>query len=140
MPRRALPSALVFVCLVASACTGGTTTPTPTTPPPTRIASTAKLAIVSPAQGAVVKGSSVTVKVSLKDAKIVQPTTTHIVPNEGHLHILVDGKLMTMTAALSTVVPGITPGHHVLEAEFVANDHAPFDPPIVAVVSIDVQG
>ena len=86
------------------------------------------------------QGSNVTVKVSLKDAKIVQPTSTHIVPNEGHLHILVDGKLMTMTAALSTVVPDIAPGHHVLEAEFVANDHAPFDPPVVAVVSIDVQG
>jgi hypothetical protein len=142
MRPRALPSALVLVCVISAACTGGKTTPTPrlTTPPPARIASTAKLAIISPTQGAVVKGTSVTVKVSLKDAKIVQPTTTHIVPDEGHLHILVDGQLMTMTAALSTVVPGLKPGHHVLEAEFVANDHAPFDPPVVAVVSIDVQG
>lgn len=140
MRRKALIPAVVSLCILAAGCTGGTTTPTPTTPPPTRIASTAKLAIVSPTQGAVLKGSSITVTVSLKDAKIVKPTSAHIVPNQGHLHILLDGVLMTMTATLSTVVPGVKPGHHVLEAEFVANDHAPFNPPVVAVVSIDVQG
>jgi len=140
MRRKSLIPVLVSLCILAAACTGGKTTPTTTTPPPARIASTAKLAIVSPAQGAVLKGSSVTVKVSLKGAKIVQPTTTHIVPNEGHLHILIDGVLMTMTGSLSTVVPNVKPGHHVLEAEFVANDHAPFNPPVVALASFDLQG
>lgn len=139
-----IPAVLAF-CVLAAACTGGTTTPTPppaTSPPPSsRPASTAKLAIISPTQGEVLKsGPTVTVKVSLKDAKIVAPTSNHLVPNEGHLHILIDGQLVTMTAALSTVIPNVKPGHHVLEAEFVANDHAPFDPPVVALATFELQG
>ena len=138
--RRALPALLVFA-LCAAACSGGGGTPTPTTPTPAgpRPHSTAVLAIVSPSEGATVHGPTVTVRVSLKHAKIVQPTSTHLVPNEGHIHVKLDGALITMTGSLVTTVP-VHPGHHVIEVDFVANDHFPFDPPVVALVSFDVKG
>ena len=51
---------------------------------------TAKLSIVEPKVGQVVHGSNVDLRVKLQDAKLVPATTTHIVPDEGHLHVILD--------------------------------------------------
>ena len=141
MRRTLFISALLALALVAAACSGGGSGPSSTITPTvaTRPASTAKLTILSPTEGQTIKSSSVIVRVSLKDAKIVKPVSTHLVPDEGHIHVKLDGALITMTASLRTAVP-VTPGHHVVEVDFVANDHGPFDPPVVAVVTFDVQG
>ena len=42
-----------------------------------------------------------------------------------------------MTYGLEQQVPvgGLSPGPHQLRAEFVAADHAPFNPPVVATVT-----
>jgi hypothetical protein len=138
--RTTLTTALLAISLVAAACTGGTTSPTSTVTPTsaTRPSSTAQLKILSPKEGQTITGGTVTVVVSLNDAKIVKPVSTVLKPNEGHIHVSLDGALLTMTASLRTVVP-VTPGHHVVEVDFVANDHGPFNPPVVAVVSFDVK-
>jgi hypothetical protein len=139
MRRTTFITALLALSLVAAACTGGDGTPSPTPTAAVRPASTAKLKILSPKEGQTITGHTVTVVVSLKDAKIVKPVSTTLVPNEGHIHVRLDGFLVTMTASLRTPV-AVTPGHHVLEVDFVANDHGPFDPPVVAVVSFEVRG
>jgi len=104
-----------------------------------RPTSTAKLSIVEPKVDQVVHGSSVDLRVKLKAAKLVPATTTNIVPDEGHLHVLLDDQLISMTEGLDQTIPDVTPGPHRIQVEFVASDHAPFDPRVVAVVAFEVK-
>jgi hypothetical protein len=140
--RPTLIIAMLALALTTAACAGGTPDTSHTTAvSPTsasRPSSTAKLKILSPKEGETVTGTTVAVEVSLAGAKIVKPVSTVLKPNEGHIHVSLDGALVTMTASLRTVVP-VSPGHHVVEVDFVANDHGPFNPPVVAVVSFDVK-
>jgi Domain of unknown function (DUF4399) len=82
---------------------------------------------VSPANHAVISGSSVHIVISLENAEIVQATTTAIQPDQGHVHLYVDNTLASMNYALQEDLP-VTPGTYALKAEFVAADHAPFNP------------
>jgi len=141
--RRSL--ALAFGLALALAACGGSddgggdgssgTTSTPSARP----SSTAELSIVSPAVGEVVHGSTVDLRVKLQGAKLVPSTTTDIVPDEGHLHVILDDKLISMTEGLEQSIPDVPPGEHRITVEFVASDHAPFDPRVVTVVAFEVK-
>ncbi len=136
-----VPACLVLT-LAAAACGGGgssVATSAPPTTPASRPASTAKLAILAPTNGQVVHGTTVQLEVSLKDAKIVPATTANVVPNEGHLHVILDDRLITMTAQTTQLIANLTPGQHLLKVEFVASDHAPFDPRVIAAVAFEVK-
>ena len=98
-----------------------------------------ELTIVTPTNGQVVHGTTVQMKVSLKDATIVPATTTDIVPDEGHLHVILDDQLISMTGETTQLLANLTPGQHLLKVEFVASDHAPFDPRVIAAVAFEVQ-
>ncbi len=93
----------------------------------TRPASPAVVAIVKPASGESVTGTTVHVVISLTGATIVSATTTNIQPDQGHVHLYVDNVLVSMNYGLEQDLP-VSPGTYVLKAEFVASDHAPFDP------------
>jgi len=132
MNRRRLPTLVIALGLVAvlvSACSpGGQATPSAglaSLGP--RPASPAIVAIVAPTSGAKVTGTSVHVVLSLTGATIVPATTTEITPTTGHVHLYVDNQLVSMNYGLEQDIP-VTPGSHVLKAEFVAADHAPFNP------------
>ena len=43
-----------------------------------------------------------------------------------------------MTEGLRQTIPDVAPGRHRLTVEFVASDHAPFDPRVVEVVAFEV--
>jgi hypothetical protein len=75
----------------------------------------------------VVTGSSVHIVISLQHAQIVPATTTNIRPDQGHVHLYVDNVLVSMNYGLEQDLP-VHPGTYLLKAEFVASDHAPFDP------------
>jgi hypothetical protein len=104
-----------------------------------RPASTAELTIRKPKTGAVVHGTTVDLRVDLQGAKLVPATTTDIEPDEGHLHVILDDKLISMTEGLEQAIPDVTPGLHRIQVEFVASDHAPFDPRVVAVTEFEVK-
>jgi hypothetical protein len=141
--RRSL--VLVFgLALALAACGGsdaggGDGAAGATTTPSARPSSTAELSIVSPAVGEVVHGSTVDLRVKLQGAKLVPSTTTDIVPDEGHLHVILDDKLISMTEGLEQSIPDVPPGEHRITVEFVASDHAPFDPRVVTVVAFEVE-
>jgi hypothetical protein len=139
MPKLAL---IVVTTLVLAACgssdDGGSATGA-TASTGDRPSSTAKLSIVAPKVGQVVYGSNVDLRVKLQDAKLVPATTTHIVPDEGHLHVILDDTLISMTEGLEQTIPDVAPGEHRIMVEFVASDHAPFDPRVVSVVAFEVQ-
>ncbi len=92
-----------------------------------RIASTARMSIVEPAQGAEITGNNLRVIISLEGGRIIPEATKTIKPDEGHMHLSLDGPLSTMTYGLDQQIE-VTPGSHILQAEFVAGDHAPFNP------------
>ena len=96
-------------------------------PAGSRPPSPARIAITSPAQGAVLTGSTIHVTISLQGAQVVPVTTSNVRPDEGHVHLYVDNTLVSMSYGLETDLP-VHPGTYVLRAEFVAADHAPFDP------------
>ena len=99
----------------------------------------ARLAILAPTPNQVT-GPDVALKLDLIGATIVPQTSTRLSPTEGHVHLYVDGKLVSMTYGLTDDLKGLAPGPHSLRAEFVAADHAPFKNPVVAAVLIQVQG
>jgi hypothetical protein len=114
--------------------TSGASTPAP------RPSSTAKLSIVAPANGQTVAGPKVNLKLALAGAKIVQATSTNLKPDEGHLHVYLDGRIVSMTFGLDQEIPDAAPGQHVIRVEFVASDHAPFAPRVFAQVVFTVGG
>ena len=142
MPKMSKLALIVATAFVLAACgssdDGGSATGA-TAPSSDRPSSTAKLAIVLPKVGEVVHGSSVDLRVKLQDAKLVPATTTHIVPDEGHLHVILDDTLISMTQGLEQTIPDVAPGEHRIMVEFVASDHAPFDPRVVSVVAFEVK-
>ena len=143
MPKMSKLALIVATAFVLAACgssdDGGSGATGATAPSSDRPSSTAKLAIVLPKVGEVVHGSNVDLRVKLQDAKLVPATTTHIVPDEGHLHVILDDTLISMTQGLEQTIPDVTPGEHRIMVEFVASDHAPFDPRVVSVVAFEVK-
>jgi hypothetical protein len=99
--------------------------------------STATLAIVSPEPGSTVDGDSVRVRLSLTGATLALQASPDVVPDEGHIHLKLDGELVSMTGTLEQDVP-IAKGPHIIEAEFVANDHLPFHPRVITAVTFVV--
>jgi hypothetical protein len=140
MSRLALIVAAAFVLTACGSSDDGGSGATGATAPSTdRPSSTAKLSIVTPKVGEVVHGSSVDLRVKLGGARLVPATTTHIVPDEGHLHVILDDKLISMTQGLEQTIPDVPPGEHRITVEFVASDHAPFDPRVLSVVAFEVK-
>lgn len=143
MPKMSKLALIVATAFVLAACgssdDGGSGPTGATAPSSDRPSSTAKLAIVLPKVGEVVHGSNVDLRVKLQDAKLVPATTTHIVPDEGHLHVILDDTLISMTQGLEQTIPDVAPGEHRIMVEFVASDHAPFDPRVVSVVAFEVK-
>ena len=109
------------------------------TPLLTRPTSSAHLQIVSPSSGEVIEGDPATISVELRldGGTIVPITSLHLVPNEGHIHLYLDGSLLSMTGLDTQII--VLPGPHTLRAEFVAVDHGPFRPPVVATVTFRVR-
>ena len=143
IPLRPL-AAVLMAALVAAACAGGGAAPgsdsgsgagspaasasaSPATSVGPRPSSPAVIAITQPASGASVTGSIVHVVITLQGAQIVSATTTNVRPDQGHVHLYVDNVLVSMNYGLEQDIP-VKPGTYVLKAEFVASDHAPFNP------------
>lgn len=78
------------------------------------------------------------VRLDLRGAEIVDKTTTRIRGDQGHVHLYVDGKLVTMNYGLRERLPQLTPGQHVVQVEFVAADHAPFEPRVLTQAAFEV--
>jgi hypothetical protein len=133
---------LAVAALPLAACSGGdgggpaapATTAAPAAPRPS---SPAKLTIVTPRNGQTVKEGD-ELRLGLDNAKVVNQTTTRIRGDEGHIHLHVDGKLVDMNYGLRQRLPELAPGQHVVQVEFVAADHAPFEPRILTQAAFTV--
>jgi hypothetical protein len=126
-------AAVLLVALLAACSSPSASAPAVSAPSSAPLASGARpsspavVAIVQPTSGETVTGSAVHVVLSLTGAQIVPATTTNIQPDQGHLHLYIDNVLVSMNYGLEQDLPVHT-GTYVLKAEFVAADHAPFNP------------
>ncbi len=130
-----IPAVGVFVIAALTAALWG---PKPK-PAKIRPVTAARLAILEPASNDVT-GPNVTVRLRLDGGRIVpQSQATGLVPNGGHIHTYVDGRLIAMVDGLEQVVRGLAPGPHTVRTEFVAADHGSFKNPVVAAVAFQVR-
>ncbi len=143
MKRWGAAVGLAAVVLVLAGCAART--PTASAPqnlglPPAgpRPKSTATLAIVSPGPGERISGTTLRVRIQLAGGTIVPQTSTELSPDKGHIHLSLDGKVVSMAYGVEQDVP-VTPGTHLLTSEFVATDHFPFSPRVLKTVTFDVQ-
>lgn len=138
---RTIATALV-IGLAVAAC-GGQGSQNPGTQPSAvasaRPSSPAKISILSPHNGEVIHGHTLAVRLALKNARIVKPTTTNIDPRKGHIHVLLDGSIVSMNYGLKDTISKLTSGTHTLRVEFVASDHLPFDPRVFQEVAFEVR-
>ena len=90
---------LAAAALAVTACSGGDGGSTPpaatTVAAAPRPSSPAKLTIMTPRNGQTVRQDRPEVRLELVGGKIVSQTTNRIQGDEGHIHLLVDGKLVT---------------------------------------------
>ncbi len=130
--RRALPMTIfVIVALAAAGC--GRSGPSSTRP-----RSTATIAILSPVPGQVVRSGQMRVRLKLEGGRIIPETRFQLTPDEGHIHLRLDGQTISMTYGVDQVV-AVPLGPHLLEAEFVAADHLPFEPRVISTVTFRAQ-
>jgi hypothetical protein len=137
----AISAALLLAACGANSGGGGSGDRSHGAPPASdveRPTSPARLEIARPRPGRAVRGPDVELRIRLDGARVVPLTTTDIVPDEGHLHVTLDDELISMTEGLVQTIPDVEPGTHRITVEFVAADHAPFDPRVVSVTVFEV--
>ena len=122
------------LALVGSVVVPALVWPTPSGPRPT---SSATIAFAEPAPEQIVTGSMLDVRVQVENGRIVDATSSDVTPDTGHIHVFLDGALLSMTSEREQEIDiaDLLPGVHRLQAEFVAADHAPFDPPVITAVT-----
>ena len=127
--RRVLPC-IIAVLLFAASCGGESSPAEPGAAPSVedRPSSPATIAVTAPKDGAVVKTGDVELKIELEGGKIVERAVREVTPTTGHVHVELDGVVVSMNYGLGQTVKVDEPGTHTVRVEFVAADHRPFDP------------
>ena len=137
--QRSLLALVLALAVTAAGCGGGgDSSSSTTTAAVKRPSTTAQIRILAPAPNQV-SPPDVVLKIELIGGKVVQRTTGTLTPDEGHVHVTLDGKLISMAYETEQVLPGVAPGQHAIEAEFVAVDHAPFTNRQKAAVLFEVK-
>jgi hypothetical protein len=96
------------------------------------------LEVVSPTEGEVFNSTMVPFEVSVIGGRFAEETTLQNRPGEGHLHIAVDGRIISMTGEASGEIH-LASGTHVLTFDLSANDHSPFCPQVQETRTVKVE-
>ena len=134
LTRLSLPVLLAFA-VTLTGCGGSKAKNSLTTNRPT---TAARLQIVQPTANQVT-GPNTDLVMNLIGARVVQPAQGTLRGDEGHIHVSLDNKLVSMTYGTTQDLHGLTPGPHSLRAEFVATDHQPFSNRVIAAVLFTVR-
>jgi hypothetical protein len=105
---------------------------------PERPATPARIRILSPTPNQET-GPDPTVQVELIGAREVPQQAGEVKPDEGHIHIMVDGVVVAMAYGDSHKLEKLTPGQHSVQVDFVAVDHVPFRNRVTAGVLFTVK-
>jgi len=127
----------VMVAVLVAAVTASTWAPK-STPTGKVLTTNARLEFVAPKPGEVIHGSKLHVELRLTGGRLVPITQTKVRPDEGHIHLLIDGRLVSMVNGLTQDLTGLAPGDHLVEAEFVQANHRPWRNPVKMAVLVKV--
>lgn len=131
---RALRIAIAVMTLVTAVACGGDE------PEQARPSSPVKVSIVEPKTGSVITGDTLRVKIGLEGGEVVKEVSRDLTPTtEGHLHVSIDGAILSQTYGLTQSLDSPDPGKHLLQVEFVAKDHGPFNPRIIESAPFEVK-
>lgn len=83
--------------------------------------------ILTPVAGFETTNRTISVSVELANFTLIAlGAATTNAPGEGHLHVIVDGVEVAMTASASFTVPNLTVGAHTIRVVLANNDHTAF--------------
>lgn len=135
--RRHWGAWVVPIVLVSAVTVGACGGKSPSSGP--RPTTQARLEIVKPTPDQVMP-PNFTLEMNLVGAKVVPANVTGgpLRGTEGHIHVSLDGKLITMAYGTSQDLNNIAPGPHNIQAEFVATDHASFANRVIVAVAFSV--
>jgi hypothetical protein len=136
MRHSAIPVPLVVLLIGLTACGSDKKPTTPSAQE--RPTTNARIQIVSPTPNQET-GPDVTVQVKLIGAKEVPQVDGPLKPDEGHIHISLDGAVVAMAYGDSQTLKALTPGQHSVQVDFVAIDHVPFKNRVTAAVLFTVK-
>lgn len=95
---------------------------------------TGSLRVISPANGARITTTDIPVKVAVSNFRVSSANVGRPdVPNEGHIHVMVDGMTMGKlfnfytTPDFTLLGRGLTPGQHTLIFDLASNTHEDFE-------------
>ena len=136
-PRSLVIAAAAFAAALALVGCGGSSKSTGTSSRPT---TSARLQILEPTANAKT-GPDVVLKLQLTGAQVAPPDQVKgkLRGDRGHIHVSVDGAVVTMNYSTTAPLPHLAPGQHTVQAEFVAIDHQSFRNRVVTAVLFDVQ-
>lgn len=106
---------LLTAVLLVTGCTS-------TAPPATGTS----LSIISPGQGQVISGSTVTVELSASNVMLAAPNGT-IVEGEGHFHVYLDGSNEQRGAKTTFTYDNVGTGQHTVRTELHRGDHSLYE-------------
>jgi hypothetical protein len=94
--------------------------------------------IEDPTDGSTVDaGEPFALQVALEGASLTTKVTSDD-PTEGHIHIYVDGKVVSMPSTLTPEVE-LRVGPHTIAVEYVTAEHAPLDPPVIDEIDVTAE-
>jgi hypothetical protein len=105
---------------------------------PPRPSTAARIEILEPTPNQVT-GADVTVRVRLTGGREVQTFEGPQRPDEGHIHLSLDGQVVAMAFGEMQQLHVEIPGPHAVQVEFTAIDNLPFKNRVIAAVLFTVQ-
>ena len=132
--RTLVATALAAATVTLGACGGDSSSSSP------RPSTDARLEIVRPTPNQILP-PTFQLDLNLIGAKVVPETAAGgpLRGDEGHIHVTLDGKLISMTYGTTQELKDLPPGPHNIQAEFVAADHAPFSNRLIVAVAFAVD-
>ena len=105
---------------------------------PSRPVTSARIQILEPTPNQET-GPDVTVKVDLTGAKEVQPAQGDVKPDEGHIHIVLDGQVVAMAYGTQQDLHGLKPGIALPPSRVRGHRPPPVPEPVTAAVIFTVK-
>lgn len=136
------PQVPVILVLAALALTvGAFAFDTPDETKGNGISTDAEVVIVDPSDGGTIAaGETLTLEIRIDGGSLTTENTTDE-PDAGHLHIYVDGKLVSMPSVATPKIDGedLPAGEHEIIVEFTQADHRPWDPPVQTAITVTAE-
>jgi hypothetical protein len=137
-PALAWLAALLLACAGSGGGSSGSAAPPATTALAARPASTAKVTILTPRNGQTVHSPTPRGPPRPQRRQDRPPDQYPHPARPGPRPPAVDGKLVAMNYGLNEQLPNLGPGQHLVQVEFVAADHAPFEPRVLAQAAFNI--